>query len=70
VANVKVFLTQNGGVTWSLIAAVPGNPGSTGWTVPSVAKPTSKCKMKIDLRDVNGVNVSTDVSDGYFTIQP
>ena len=70
VANVKVFLTQNGGATWSLIAAVPGNPGSTSWTVPSVAKPTNKCKMKIDFRDVNGVNVGTDVSDGYFTIQP
>jgi uncharacterized repeat protein (TIGR02543 family) len=70
VASVKVFLTQNGGATWSLIAAVPGNPGSYGWTVPSLAKPTSKCKMKIDLRDVNGVNVGTDVSDGYFTIQP
>ena len=70
VANVKIFLTQNGGSTWSMIATVPGNPGSCSWTVPSATKPTSKCKVKIDLRDVNGVNVGTDVSDGYFTIQP
>jgi uncharacterized repeat protein (TIGR02543 family) len=70
VSNVKVFLTQNGGATWSLIATVSGNPGSTIWTIPSVAKATSKCKVKIDLRDDNGVNVGTDVSDGYFTIQP
>ena len=70
VASVKVFLTQNGGATWSLLATVPGNPGSTSWTVPSVAKTTSKCKVKIDLRDAKGVSVGTDVSDAYFTIQP
>jgi hypothetical protein len=68
VANAKLFRTINGGATWTLIKTLTGNPGSYNWTVPNVS--SSSCKVKVVLKDAGGVTVGSDVSDGYFTIQP
>lgn len=56
------------GTTWKKIKTLTGNLGSFNLTVPAVS--STKCKMKVILKDANGVNVATDVSDKFFTIQP
>ncbi len=68
VAKVKLFYTINGGATWNLIRTLIGNPGSYNWKVPAAA--SANCKVKVVLKDANLVTVGSDVSDGFFTIQP
>jgi hypothetical protein len=72
VAKTKLLYITNGGNTWNLIKTFKGDPGSTGasysWTVPNVS--STKCKVKVVLKDAAGVNVGKDVSDKKFTIQP
>jgi hypothetical protein len=70
VASVKLFRTMNGGSTWTLIKTLTGNPGSYNWTVPAVTTTKTQCKVKVVLRDSGGVTVGSDISDGFFTIQP
>ncbi len=77
VAQVKLSYTKNGGTTWLPIATLT-DPASIAegshtyetWTVPAVASPKTKCKVKVILKDASGKTVGKDVSDGYFTIQP
>ena len=67
VAKTVIKYTTNGS-TWKKIKALSGNPGSYLWTVPNIS--STKCKVKVILKDANGANVGTDVSDNVFTIQP
>jgi hypothetical protein len=55
------------GTTWKKIKTLTGNPGNYNWTVPSVS--STKCKVKVILKDANGASIGTDVSDKFFTIQ-
>jgi hypothetical protein len=72
VAKTKLFYSTNGGNTWNLIKTLKGDPGLIGasysWTVPSVS--STKCKVKVVLKDASGINVGKDVSDKVFTIGP
>ena len=68
IAKVKLFYTKDGGATWNLIRTLIGNPGSYNWNVPAAA--SANCKVKVVLKDANLVTVGSDVSDGFFTIQP
>ena len=72
VAKTKLLYTTNRGTTYKLIKTFIGNPGATtasySWRVPNVL--STKCKVKVILKDASGVNVGTDVSDKVFTIQP
>jgi hypothetical protein len=72
VAKVKLYYTKDGGITWNLIIpTVKGfNPGSYDWIVPTVEKPKTQCKVKVELIDALGNILGKDKSDGYFTIQP
>jgi hypothetical protein len=67
VAKTVLKYTTDGS-TWKSIKTIRGNPGSFDWKVP--AAPSSKCKVKVILKDVNGANIGTDVSNKFFTIQP
>jgi alpha-tubulin suppressor-like RCC1 family protein len=55
------------GITWHIIKTLTGNPRSYNWKVPDVA--SSKYKVKVVLKDENGTNIGTDMSDKFFTIQ-
>ena len=68
VTKVKLLYTTNGGSTWNLIDTLTGNPGSYDWTVPNVS--SNNCRVKIILRDASSRIVGSDLSNGYFTIQP
>jgi len=74
--QVVLFYTKNGGQTWNLVATLPAgtySPGSYSypWTVPSVGTVRkTKCKVKVVLKNAKGATRGSDLSDGYFTIQP
>jgi hypothetical protein len=83
VASVKLYHTKNNGITWTLITTlkpitttpnsliVPAWPsGDYGWTVPPVAEPKTKCKVKVVLKSATGATLGSDVSDTVFTIAP
>ena len=70
VANSYLYYTKNGGVTWKLIAICPENPEWYTWIVPSVATKKTNCKVKVVLKDADGIKVGKDVSDKSFTIKP
>jgi hypothetical protein len=54
--------------TWNAIKTLTGNPGSFNWKVPAAS--STKCKVKVILKDESGTNIGTDTSDKVFTIQP
>jgi hypothetical protein len=70
VATTKIHLSKDGGMTWSLIASLQGNPGSYHWAVALVPAIKSKCKLKIVLKNKKGKILGSDVSDAVFTIVP
>jgi len=70
VAKVRLTFTRNAGAKWERIKTLTGNPGSYLWTVPDVEQTRTQCKVKVELVDVNGIVLGTDVSDNYFTINP
>jgi hypothetical protein len=70
VAEVNLFYTKDGGVNWYPITTLTGNAASYSWTVPTVTKAKSMCKVKVELRDAYGNILGKDASDSYFTIQP
>jgi PKD repeat protein len=71
VAKVKLLYTKNGGETWIKIdALIGGDPGTYDWTVPSVNKVKTECRVKIQLKDAEGNIMGKATSDGYFTIFP
>ena len=70
VATTKIHLSKDGGMTWSLIASLQGNPGSYHWAVALVPAIKSKCKLKSVLKNKKGKILGSDVSDAVFTIVP
>lgn len=71
VAKVKLYYTKDAGVTWIPITTFAGsNPGTFDWTVPTVIRTRSKCKVKVVLIDASGNILGADASDSYFTVQP
>jgi hypothetical protein len=69
VAKTKLFVTKDG-VNWEPIITLTGNPGSYPWSVPTVSKTRTHCKVKVELRDASGNILGTDASDNPFTINP
>jgi hypothetical protein len=67
VAKIVLKYTTDG-TTWKKIKALTDNPVNFNWKVPTAS--SMKCKVKVILKDANGVNIGTDVSDKVFTIQP
>ena len=69
-ASTHLSYTLNG-INWHKIPDIlPGDAESFDWTTPAVAKPKTKCKVKVVLRDSDGKKIGRDVSDGTFMIQP
>lgn len=72
VASVQMFYTLNG-TKWTPITILPGNPGSYLWTIPTVTASTSKCKVKVVLKNAlagKGKTLGTAMSSAFFTINP
>jgi hypothetical protein len=67
VAKTVLKYTTNG-TTWKAIKTLTGNPGSFNWKVPDAS--STKCKVKVILKDEDGANIGTDISNNFFTIQP
>ena len=70
VNKVKLLSTRDGGVTWSPIITLDGNPGSHSWVVPTVLKIKRQCKVQVLLLDEKGVQIGSDRSDLCLTLQP
>jgi hypothetical protein len=70
VNKVKLLSTRDGGVTWSPIITLDGNPGSHSWVVPTVLKIKRQCKVQVLLLDEKGVQIGSDRSDLNLTLQP
>jgi hypothetical protein len=68
VTSVKLSYTLNNGVTWKTIKTVTENDGSYSWTLSAVTQPKTKCKVKVELKDVAGNIIGSDMSDSVFTI--
>jgi hypothetical protein len=60
----------NKGRSWHPIATLTGSFRSYEWTVPEVVKRKTKCKVKVVLKDAEGVTLGSDVSDAYFRVNP
>ena len=69
VETVEIYLTKDGGSTWTLLNRLPGDYWSIDWT-PEVGKEKKQCKVKVVLKDIKGNNVGVDSSNNYFTIEP
>lgn len=67
VAKTVLKYTTDGS-TWNAIKTLTGNLGSFNWKVPAIS--STKCKVKVILKDATGANIGTDISDKFFTIQP
>lgn len=73
--KILLYYTKDGGTTWRSIDTLtdisPPGPDSYPWAVPAAgANAKTKCKVKIILKDEDGVTRGQDVSDAFFTIQP
>ncbi len=69
VETVKIYLTKDGGSTWTLLYKLPGDHRSIAWT-PEVGKERKQCKVKVILKDNKGNKIGIDSSDNYFTMEP
>jgi hypothetical protein len=69
VTTQKLYYSTNAGATWSLITTLDGSLRGYPWMLPLVQTTKTKCKVKVVITDTKGVT-SSDVSDGYFTLQP
>jgi hypothetical protein len=70
VARVKLSYTKDGGFTWVAIKTLGGDRRAYSWTLPAVKIDKQKCKVKVVLEDKDGNSLGSDLSDGYFTIEP
>lgn len=71
VESIQLFYTTDGGKKWkSASPTLAGNLTTYDWSVPSVKKAKTQCKVKVVLMDEDGKKVGNDVSDSFFTIQP
>jgi hypothetical protein len=74
IETVQLSYTKDGGTTWTPIKPSPAGPFSPGdyshpW-IPTVGAEKTKCKVKVVLKDIDGVVRGSDASDSYFTITP
>jgi len=75
ITKIQLSYTKDGGTTYNSIITLSGAypPGDyiQPWTIPAVGTtPKTKCKVKVVLKDQKGVIRGSDVSDGFFTIEP
>jgi hypothetical protein len=75
ITTVQLSYTKDGGTTWTPIKPPPAGPFSPDdyshpWLVPKVGSTRKNCKVKVVLKDINGVVRGSDTSDRYFTINP
>jgi hypothetical protein len=69
VTSIKLYYTKNKGTTWTLITALAGDETYYEWSpLPAVTTRKTKCKVKVVLKDANGVTLGIDRTDGYFTL--
>ena len=69
VALVMLHYSKDGGAKWIPIPAnITEDLGTYPWTVPGVKGIKKKCKVKVVLQDEAGKPLSSDMSDGFFTI--
>ena len=66
----QLLYSVNKGRSWHPIATLTGSFRSYEWTVPEMAKRKTKCKVKVVLKDAEGVTLGSDVSDAYFRVNP
>ncbi|MCX7914504.1 MAG: hypothetical protein N2511_07970, partial [Thermodesulfovibrionales bacterium] len=59
--------STNGGISWTNITTLTGNPGSYNWIVPNTL--STKGKVRVILKDNLGATIATDASDRVFKIQ-
>ena len=69
VETVEIYLTKDGGSTWTLLYKLPGDYRSIAWT-PEVGMERKQCKVKVVLKDIKGNRIGIDSSDNYFTVKP
>jgi hypothetical protein len=67
VSSIELYYTTGGGI-WKPITSLAGNTVSYPWTVPYAS--STKCKVKVVLKNASGTIVGKDKSDEFFTIQP
>jgi alpha-tubulin suppressor-like RCC1 family protein len=75
IVKYKLFYTCKGFTSpiWRLIKTQACNPPTIGcptvssWTAPCFNR-NRKCKVKVVLKNANGITVSSDKSDNFFTI--
>lgn len=68
VASSDLYYSIDGGTTWIFVTNLSGNPGSYQWLIPQLKRASTKCKVKVVLR--NNLNQPSweDISDANFTI--
>lgn len=67
VSIVSLQYSTDGGASWKNIVNLSSNTEQYLWTIPSA--PSSKCKVKVILKDSYGNVIGSDVSDKSFTIK-
>jgi hypothetical protein len=71
VDKVVLSYTLNDGSTWlNIVTYSANNTGIHDWEIPPVTQSKAKCKVKVVLKNKSGDTIGSDVSDGYFTINP
>lgn len=74
ISKVILSYTLDGGLTWKSIpnSLSITNPGTYThpWTVPAVSTTKTKCRVRVVLKDSAGNVIGSDLSDGFFTINP
>ena len=66
----ELLYSVDKGKSWHPIATLTGSFRSYEWTVPSVVKRKTKCKVRVVLKGAEGVTLAKDGSDAYFTVKP
>ena len=68
VAKVLLQYSINGGKRWKTFKTFTGkNAGRFRWSVPNVS--STRCKVRVVLKDSSGKNIALDASDKVFTIE-
>ncbi|NJD56144.1 MAG: hypothetical protein FIA94_07025 [Nitrospirae bacterium] len=68
VAEVRLYYTVDGGLSWRLIGTQSGNTGRYDNWGPVATRTSANCKVRVVLEDANGVTMGNDKSDTTFTI--
>jgi len=65
VAAVSIYLSDDDGATWDLLAQGVGNTGSYPWFVAN--RPTTQARIRVTATD-NSFNTGSDTSNAVFTV--